>query len=59
MFHMFSTAIQTTVELIHTNEESEIFGQLEALRAESAVTKEELASYKEKAEKLQEELLVK
>ncbi|XP_073094966.1 A-kinase anchor protein 9 isoform X16 [Manis javanica] len=50
---------ETTVELIHTNEESEIFGQLEALRAESAVTKEELASYKEKAEKLQEELLIK
>lgn len=35
------------------------FYQLEALRAESAATKEELASYKEKAEKLQEELLVK
>ncbi|XP_073094963.1 A-kinase anchor protein 9 isoform X13 [Manis javanica] len=51
--------LKTTVELIHTNEESEIFGQLEALRAESAVTKEELASYKEKAEKLQEELLIK
>ncbi|XP_057360482.1 A-kinase anchor protein 9 isoform X6 [Manis pentadactyla] len=51
--------LKTTMELIHTNEESEIFGQLEALRAESAVTKEELASFKEKAEKLQEELLIK
>ncbi|XP_054420494.1 A-kinase anchor protein 9 isoform X2 [Pteronotus mesoamericanus] len=44
---------------IHTNEESGFFVQLEALRAESAATKEELASYKEKTEKLQEELLVK
>ncbi|KAK2495245.1 hypothetical protein MC885_005393 [Smutsia gigantea] len=51
--------LKTTTELIHTNEESGIFGQLEALRAESAATKEELSSYKEKAEKLQEELLIK
>ncbi|XP_039734058.1 A-kinase anchor protein 9 isoform X3 [Pteropus medius] len=50
---------KTTTELIHTQEESGFFGQLEALQAESAATKEELASYKEKAEKLQEELLVK
>lgn len=56
---MFSTAIQTTTELIHTSEENGFFGQLGTLRAESAATKEELASYKEKAEKLQEELLVK
>lgn len=58
-FLYFSTAIQATAELIHTSEESGFFVQLEALRAESAATKEELASYKEKAEKLQEELLVK
>ncbi|XP_058381351.1 A-kinase anchor protein 9 isoform X7 [Diceros bicornis minor] len=51
--------LKTSTELIPTNEESGFFGQLEALRAESAATKEELASYKEKAEKLQEELLVK
>ncbi|KAM8770248.1 A-kinase anchor protein 9 isoform 3-T3 [Rhynchonycteris naso] len=50
---------KTITELIHTNEESGYFGQLEILRAESAATKEELSSYKEKAEKLQEELLVK
>ncbi|KAM5302515.1 A-kinase anchor protein 9 isoform 2-T2 [Glossophaga mutica] len=50
---------KTTTELIHANEESGFFVQLEALRAESAATKEELASYREKAEKLQEELLVK
>lgn len=50
---------KATTELIHTNEESGFFVQLEALRAESAATKEELASYREKAEKLQEELLVK
>lgn len=56
---VFSTTIQTTAELFHTNEESGLFGQLETVRAESAATKEELASYKEKAEKLQEELLVK
>ncbi|XP_053511069.1 A-kinase anchor protein 9 isoform X2 [Artibeus jamaicensis] len=51
--------LTTTTELIHTSEESGFFVQLEALRAESAATKEELANYKEKAEKLQEELLVK
>ncbi|KAM7119906.1 A-kinase anchor protein 9 isoform 1-T1 [Molossus nigricans] len=50
---------KTAAELICTNEESGFFGQLEALRVESAATKEELANYKEKAEKLQEELLVK
>ncbi|XP_024432930.2 A-kinase anchor protein 9 isoform X3 [Desmodus rotundus] len=50
---------KTATEIIHTSEESGFFIQLEALRAESAATKEELASYKEKAEKLQEELLVK
>ncbi|XP_023606461.1 A-kinase anchor protein 9 isoform X13 [Myotis lucifugus] len=49
--------VPKTTELIHTNEESGFFGQLEALRAESAATKEELANYKEKAEKLQQELL--
>nr|XP_020746289.1 A-kinase anchor protein 9 isoform X5 [Odocoileus virginianus texanus] len=51
--------LKTTAELFHTNEENGFFGQLESVRAESAATKEELASYKEKAEKLQEELLVK
>ena len=56
---VFSTTIQTTAELFHTNEENGFFGQLASVRVESAATKEELASYKEKAEKLQEELLVK
>ncbi|XP_026958214.1 A-kinase anchor protein 9 isoform X11 [Sagmatias obliquidens] len=51
--------LKTTTELIHTSEENEFFGRFETLTAESAVTKEELASYKEKAEELQEELLVK
>ncbi|XP_055276380.1 A-kinase anchor protein 9 isoform X4 [Moschus berezovskii] len=51
--------LKTTAELFHTSEENGFFGQLETIRAESAATKEELASYKEKAEKLQEELLVK
>ncbi|XP_045434401.1 A-kinase anchor protein 9 isoform X4 [Pipistrellus kuhlii] len=51
--------VPKTTELIHTNKESGLFSQLEALRAESAATKEELANYKEKAEKLQQELLVK
>ncbi|XP_045434408.1 A-kinase anchor protein 9 isoform X12 [Pipistrellus kuhlii] len=49
--------VPKTTELIHTNKESGLFSQLEALRAESAATKEELANYKEKAEKLQQELL--
>ncbi|XP_057405554.1 A-kinase anchor protein 9 isoform X13 [Balaenoptera acutorostrata] len=51
--------LKTTTELIHTSEENEFFGRFETLTAESAATKEELANYKEKAEKLQEELLVK
>ncbi|XP_059876531.1 A-kinase anchor protein 9 isoform X8 [Delphinus delphis] len=51
--------LKTTTELIHTSEENEFFGRFETLTAESAATKEELASYKEKAEELQEELLVK
>ncbi|XP_045144690.1 A-kinase anchor protein 9 [Echinops telfairi] len=49
---------EKTTELFHTKE-GICFGELETLRAEVAATKEELASYKEKAEKLQEELLVK
>ncbi|XP_047551994.1 A-kinase anchor protein 9 isoform X6 [Lutra lutra] len=49
---------KATAEPIDTSEESG-FCQLEALRAESSAIKEELANYKEKAEKLQEELLVK
>ncbi|XP_054940959.1 A-kinase anchor protein 9 isoform X14 [Physeter macrocephalus] len=51
--------LKTTTELIYTSEENEFFGRFETLTAESAATKEEFASYKEKAEKLQEELLVK
>ncbi|XP_060052233.1 A-kinase anchor protein 9 isoform X2 [Erinaceus europaeus] len=54
-FEMF----MTTAELIQNNEESDCFGHLEALRAESAASKEQHASYKEKTEKLQKELLVK
>uniref|UniRef100_A0A2K6G0I3 A-kinase anchoring protein 9 n=1 Tax=Propithecus coquereli TaxID=379532 RepID=A0A2K6G0I3_PROCO len=50
---------KTTTELISTNKESGFWGELEVLKAESVATKEELTSYKEKAEKLQEELLVK
>ncbi|KAL2777394.1 A-kinase anchor protein 9 isoform 4 [Daubentonia madagascariensis] len=50
---------KTTTELINTNEESGFWGELEVLKAKSVATTEELASYKEKAEKLQEELLVK
>ncbi|XP_045420621.1 A-kinase anchor protein 9 isoform X5 [Lemur catta] len=50
---------KTTTELISTNKESGFWEELEVLKADSVATKEELASYKEKAEKLQEELLVK
>ncbi|XP_045877041.1 A-kinase anchor protein 9 isoform X3 [Meles meles] len=50
---------KATAEPINTSEESGFCCQLEALRAESSAIKEELANYKEKAEKLQEELLVK
>ncbi|KAM6152629.1 A-kinase anchor protein 9 [Erethizon dorsatum] len=51
--------LKTTTEVIHTSGESGLFDELEAFRAESMATNEELASYKEKVEKLQEELLVK
>ncbi|XP_053464452.1 A-kinase anchor protein 9 isoform X3 [Nycticebus coucang] len=51
--------LETTTELINTNEESGFGGELEVLKAKSVATKEELASYKEKAEKLQEELLIR
>ncbi|XP_073754903.1 A-kinase anchor protein 9 isoform X10 [Callorhinus ursinus] len=51
--------LKTSSKPVHTSEESGFFCQLEALRAESSAIKEELANYKEKAEKLQEELLVK
>lgn len=58
-FLCFYTTIQTTTELNQNNEESEVFDQLEALRAKSATTKQELDSYKQKAETLQVELLVR
>ncbi|KAM6202302.1 A-kinase anchor protein 9 [Rhynchocyon petersi] len=54
-----SGILETTAELFHSNEGSAFFVELESLRAESAATKEELENYKEKAEKLQEELSVK
>lgn len=57
MFVVFSTAIQIPTEVIHSSEER-LFDELEAFRAESVATKKELASHKEKVEKLQEELLV-
>ncbi|XP_042540518.1 A-kinase anchor protein 9 isoform X2 [Dipodomys spectabilis] len=50
--------LKTTTELIHTSGESRFFGDLEAHRAQS-VAIQDLVHYKEKAEKLQEELLVK
>ncbi|XP_023562304.1 A-kinase anchor protein 9 isoform X2 [Octodon degus] len=51
--------LKTTTEVIHTSEESGLFDELEDFRTESMGTSKELASYKEKVEKLQEELLVK
>ncbi|XP_032258087.1 A-kinase anchor protein 9 isoform X5 [Phoca vitulina] len=51
--------LKTSTKPVHTSEESGFFCQLEDPRAESSAIKEELANYKEKAEKLQEELLVK
>ncbi|XP_012881458.1 PREDICTED: A-kinase anchor protein 9 [Dipodomys ordii] len=50
--------LKTPTELIHTSGESRFFGELEAHRAQS-VAIQDLVHYKEKAEKLQEELLVK
>ncbi|XP_058152982.1 A-kinase anchor protein 9 isoform X3 [Dasypus novemcinctus] len=51
--------LKATSKLFHTSEENVFIGELKALRTELALTTEELARYKEKAEKLQEELLVK
>ncbi|XP_058534282.1 A-kinase anchor protein 9 isoform X3 [Ochotona princeps] len=51
--------LKRATELTDTTKESRIFGELQTLKAESAATEEELPSYKELAEKLQEELLVK
>ncbi|XP_023562307.1 A-kinase anchor protein 9 isoform X5 [Octodon degus] len=51
--------LKTTTEVIHTSEESGLFDELEDFRTESMGTSKELASYKEKVEKLQEELLVR
>ncbi|XP_071071274.1 A-kinase anchor protein 9 isoform X7 [Dasypus novemcinctus] len=49
--------LKATSKLFHTSEENVFIGELKALRTELALTTEELARYKEKAEKLQEELL--
>ncbi|XP_008820755.1 A-kinase anchor protein 9 isoform X3 [Nannospalax galili] len=50
--------LKTTAELIHTSGDSGFLAGIDHLRAES-VTIKELAGYKEKADNLQEELLVK
>ncbi|XP_063098985.1 A-kinase anchor protein 9 isoform X4 [Cavia porcellus] len=50
--------LKIPTEVIHSSEER-LFDELEAFRAESVATKKELASHKEKVEKLQEELLIK
>ncbi|KAM5125971.1 LOW QUALITY PROTEIN: A-kinase anchor protein 9-like [Callospermophilus lateralis] len=51
--------LKTTTELINDSGESGFFEELEALRIELVATKEELATFKERTEKLQKELLVK
>ncbi|XP_047416008.1 A-kinase anchor protein 9 isoform X6 [Sciurus carolinensis] len=51
--------LKTTTKSIHAKRESDFFDEIEALRTELVVTKEQLANCKERAEKLQEELLVK
>ncbi|XP_071468292.1 A-kinase anchor protein 9 isoform X2 [Marmota flaviventris] len=51
--------LKTTTELINASGESGFFEELEALRIELVATKEELATFKERTEKLQKELLVK
>ncbi|XP_047416009.1 A-kinase anchor protein 9 isoform X7 [Sciurus carolinensis] len=54
-----TTDNKTTTKSIHAKRESDFFDEIEALRTELVVTKEQLANCKERAEKLQEELLVK
>ncbi|XP_071468326.1 A-kinase anchor protein 9 isoform X9 [Marmota flaviventris] len=49
--------LKTTTELINASGESGFFEELEALRIELVATKEELATFKERTEKLQKELL--
>ncbi|XP_058439663.1 A-kinase anchor protein 9 isoform X2 [Marmota monax] len=51
--------LKTATELINARGESGFFEELEALKIELVATKEELATFKERTEKLQKELLVK
>ncbi|XP_060230035.1 A-kinase anchor protein 9 isoform X3 [Meriones unguiculatus] len=53
-----SAYLETTDKLIHASGDRRVLGALEAPGAESVATKE-LTTYKERAEKLEEELLVK
>jgi hypothetical protein len=54
----FSTLTQTTVNLTHASGDRGVLGGPEALEAESVATSE-LASYKERTEKLEEDLFVR
>ena len=54
----FSPLTQTTARLTHAGGQSGVSSGPDALEAESVATSE-LASYKERAEKLEEDLLVR
>ncbi|NXG19657.1 AKAP9 protein, partial [Grallaria varia] len=50
---------QVGAELMESQKENVLINELEQVKEEAAATKEELSSYREKAEKLQQELAVK
>ncbi|NWS18069.1 AKAP9 protein, partial [Pachyramphus minor] len=52
-------AYQVGAQLIESQKESVLMNELEQVKEEAAAAKEELSSYREKAEKLQQELAVK
>ncbi|XP_010601787.1 A-kinase anchor protein 9 [Fukomys damarensis] len=51
--------LKTATEVTHTGGENALFDELEAFKAESVATNKKLASYKEKVDRLQEELSIK
>lgn len=56
---MFCVAMQVEAQLMESQKEKVLITELEQVKEEAAAAKEELNSYREKAEKLQHELRVR
>lgn len=56
---MFCVAMQVEAQLMESQKEKVLITELEQVKEEAAAAKEELNSYREKAEKLQQELRVR